>query len=181
MRKALAGLLATLMVLTVGVGTVTATGNSSASLAECTNEVEGYYGGVKVYAKDGTKGASRVMCPPTEEEIPVPAAVGDRQGDRLDRNLNARNKNRPPLEDIWKGFFKNIESFKLRAAPGCLTLAALLGPGDLQDPEADPFTKVLDNTDGATSRTRRFEVPRRRDNDAVAVGAAVFCPAPDIP
>ncbi|MFV2064867.1 MAG: hypothetical protein ACC726_15350, partial [Chloroflexota bacterium] len=67
MRSIVTSLMALLMVLTAGAGAVTATGNSATSLNACTNSADGYYGGIKVYARDRGKGASRVMCPPTEE------------------------------------------------------------------------------------------------------------------
>ena len=68
MRKTMASLLATVMLLTLGAGTVTATGNPSTSLNECTNEAEGYYGGVKVYAKDTVDSVTALMVPEGVDE-----------------------------------------------------------------------------------------------------------------
>ena len=59
-------------------------------------------------AKDKGKGASRVMCPTTEEDVAT--AATPRESVSLDRNLNKRKRNRPALEDIWNGFDRNIES-----------------------------------------------------------------------
>ena len=87
--------------------------------------------------------------------------------------LNSRNKNRPPLEDIWNGFRKNIESFKLRAAAGCLAAVILVGRNLV-------FIRTIDNSDGAAPMTRRFEVPRRKDNKATKVFVAVLCPADEL-
>ena len=173
MRKTIAGLLALVMMLTLGVGTVTATGNSNTSLNACTNETDGYYGGVKVYARDKARGASRVMCPPTE--LAAPTTTTEREGSVFDRNLNRRNKNRPPLQDVWNGFHKNIESFKLRAAPGCAAFA-YLGKTDSKA----LFRRILDNTEGTVGKTRRYEVPARKDNKATKVLVGVYCPEVDV-
>jgi hypothetical protein len=171
MKKALASVLSALMLITLGAGTVTATGNSKTSLDACTNEAQDYFGGIKVYARDKAKGASRVMCPSTEVEIEA-AVPGDREGLVFDRNLNKRNKNRPPLENIWNGFYRNIESFKLRAATGCATIA-FLGT-------TKPFLRrVLDNIDGVVPKQQFYEVPRHKDNKTVNVLVFVACPVGD--
>jgi hypothetical protein len=175
MKKALASVLSALMLITLGAGTVTATGNSKTGLGACTNEAQDYFGGVKVYARDKAKGASRVMCPATEEVVEVDVAVaGDREGNVFDRNLNHRNKNRPPLEDIWNGFHRNIESFKIRAAAGCLVG---VGIG-----RTNPFLiRILDNRDGVVPKQKFYEIPRRLDNKTAKVAVLVECPSPDAP
>ena len=66
-------------------------------------------------------------------------------------------------------FRKNIESFKLRADPGCMTIA-LLG-------RTAPFLhRTLDNTDGVVRKQKFYEVPRRLDNKTAKVLVNVFCP-----
>ncbi len=157
------------MVFTMGAGTVTATGNPTTSLRACTNAADDYYGGIRVYAKDKGKGASRVMCPATEEDVAT--AATPREGVRLDRNLNKRNRNRPALEDIWNGFDRNIEPFKLRAAAGCAVVVFMVRPK-----QQVMLRRVLDNTDGTTANTRFYEIPRRKDNKATKVLVATVCP-----
>ncbi|MFV2063779.1 MAG: hypothetical protein ACC726_09745, partial [Chloroflexota bacterium] len=110
MRRALSSLLVVLLLLSVGAGTVTATGRSGTDLGACTNEAKDYYGGIKVYAKDEGKGADRVLCVPTKESGPA----GERDGEGLDHRLDKRDRKSPRLEDIWNGFSKDIESFELR-------------------------------------------------------------------
>jgi hypothetical protein len=181
MRKTLASLLAALMLLTLGAGTVTATGNPNTSLNACTNEAEGYYGGVKVYARDKAKGPSRVMCPATEVFVlcgppDCDPAVTYRDADMGDTNLNRRNQRRPPLENIWNGFHKNIESFRLRAAAGCETVVSLW-VGRFR---SALVVRRLVNHHGAEPKTRLHEIPPRWDNKATTVNVVVYCP-PDEP
>jgi hypothetical protein len=171
MRRTPRSLLVALLVLSVGAGTVTATGRSGTDLNVCTNEAKDYYGGIKVYAKDKGKGADRVPC-----------AIG-RNGGGSDQRLNKRNERAPGLEDIWNGFHKDIESFELRAAAGCVTRVELsvvrsIGGGETM---GTPLVeRRLDNIDGTEAETRLYEIPRRKDDKATSVQLSVFCP-PELP
>jgi hypothetical protein len=164
MRKTLGSLLTALMVLSVGAGTVTATGRSGTDLSACTNEAEDYFGGIKVYAKDKGKGADRVLCAAT-----LVVEGTNRTGHSEDRDLDERDERRPPLEDIWNGFDKDIESYELLAAAGCELTAYMMGRRSGQKPV------LLDNTDGTEPKTKLFELPRKRDDKATTVIVEVFC------
>jgi hypothetical protein len=167
MRRALGGLLAALMMLSVGTGAVAATGRSGTDLNACTDEVEDYYGGIKVYAKDEGKGADRVLC-----------AIG-RDGGGSDQRLDERDRRLPGLEDIWNGFDKDIESFELRAATGCVTrveLSVVRSIGGGETVGTPLLERSLDNIDGTEPETRFYEVPRKKDDRATAVQLSVFCP-----
>jgi hypothetical protein len=183
MKKALASVLSALMLLTLGAGTVTATGNPNTSLSVCMNAADDYYGGIKVYAKDKAKGPSRVMCPHTYEQVCEPPTCGPedfgvaataRSGSLFDRNLNGRNRNLPLLEDIWHGFDRNIESFKLRAAAGCVTGVFLQHPR-----HSLLLRKYLDNRAGTAPKTKFYEISRRKDNKATKVALFVTCVGDD--
>jgi hypothetical protein len=179
MRRTLRSLLVALLVLSVGAGTVTATGRSGTDLNVCTNEAKDYYGGIKVYAKDEGKGADRVMCAPTEEQ---PSDI-ERDGEALDHRLNKRDERLPGLEDIWNGFSKNIESFELRAAAGCVTAVEVavfrpIGRGEFV--VTTLLVRSLDNIDGTEPETRLYEIPRTKDDEATALEITASCPL-DLP
>jgi hypothetical protein len=179
MRRTLGGLLATLIVLTVGAGTVTATGASGTSLNVCTNVAKDYYGGIEVYANDKGKGASRVLCAPTQDDG---SGIG-RDGEGSDHRLNKRDRRLPRLEDIWNGFDKNIASFRLRAAAGCVTEVRVdvfepIGGGEFI--VTTLLVRALDNIDGTQPETRLYEVSRSKDDKATALGVTVSCP-PELP
>ena len=42
------------------------------------------------------------------------------------------------------------------------------------------LVRSLDNIDGTEPETRLYEIPRRKDDKATALGVSVFCP-PDLP
>jgi hypothetical protein len=153
--------------LSVGTGAVTATGRSGTDLNDCTNDAEDYYGGIKVYAKDEGKGADRVLC-----------AIG-RDGGGSDQHLDERDRRLPRLEDIWNGFDKDIESFDLRAAAGCVTrveLSVVRSIGGGETVGTPLLERRLDNIDGTEPETRFYEVPRKKDDRATALDLSVFCP-----
>jgi hypothetical protein len=136
------------------------------------------------------------MCPPTRRFVFCDSPDCDppltrREGGKRDFALSRRSKHRPRLEDIWSGFSKNIESFKLRAAAGCVTgvapytgsrflrlpgvsnhRAAATVPADLAS------TARLDNTDGTDPKTRPYEIPRRKDDKVTRIEVFIECPPP---
>jgi hypothetical protein len=186
MRKTLASLLAALMVLTLGAGTATATGNPNTSLNVCLNEAEDYYVGIKVYARDKGRGPSRVMCP---RALPDDSLTNDKGAWRFDERLNDRNRKRPPLEDIWNGFHRNIESFELLAGAGCWMGATLYKRwhrsrdrwGRLRDGPFVLFSRELHNREGTVPKTRLFEVPEWKDNRATKIHVQFACSQEQLP
>lgn len=173
MRRTLASLIAVLIILGAIPASAVATGDSKTSLNACTKKSAERFGGTKVFARDKAKGASRVLCP-----VITDAIVDDEDGvfaigGRSDGNLNRRNRKQPKLGDIWNGFSRNIESFKLRAAAGCATGITLSNPKGKTLME-----RVLVN-DGNKARSKRYEVPGKKDNKAVRVTVGVGCPVPD--
>ena len=59
-----------------------------------------YSGGVKVFAKDGGKGAARVMCSKTRMSGGFPGEFKDWAGHTEDRHLNIRNRRKGFPADI---------------------------------------------------------------------------------
>jgi hypothetical protein len=96
----------------------------------------------------------------------------DARLNRRDREPWPPHELRAPLHDVWNGFRREVESFRLRVDPRCDVIVSLFGG---KRGKNRLMSRRLDNTDGTKPIVRRFEIPRKKDNKATRVYGEYTC------